>query len=111
MWLEVLDTECQYSAWAFVMMNWRRTRSWCQLPVAAIRRTNGREEGITLRFIGLSVFDDFASIRFLHGIRLIFAQARVRVWHADIENKRAGCRRQSDKDISLMFAVSVLGHN
>ena len=62
------------------------------LVLAAVRRTNGREEGITLRFIGLSVFDDFASIRFLHGIRLIFAQARVRVWHADIENKRAGCR-------------------
>ena len=76
-----------------------------------ISRTDGGEKVVTLGFISLSVFIDFGLVLILQGVQLIHAGARVRVRHAEIENKRAVRRRQSDKDISLLMAVSMLGHD
>jgi hypothetical protein len=79
--------------------------------LTAIRSADNRQERVALGFIRLSVGAALGRVRILHGTRLIFSRARVWVRHANIQNKRPGGTRQSDKDISLVIAVSVPGHS
>ena len=73
----------------------------------SVRGANNGQEVVTLGLVCLSVGVDLGGVRVLHGTGLEDSCAGVWVGNANVKDEGPGCTRQSDKDISLVIAVSM----
>lgn len=78
--------------------------------LVSVRGAYDGQERVTLGLVCLAMGGDLGSVCSLHGAGLQNSCAGVGVRNANIKDEGPGCMRQSDKDISLVVAVSMLGH-